>query len=139
MKNTVQGNTANLKKVTIYTRSGLGNITAIEAKLIDHGTTSYAQYDSVPFATFIPKRARKARTIRQGFRPDMVIVAGWNQPQPPSAFCAPEVQGPVTVSRGRYASCDPRWQSDFDTMLASTEVEILADFRGHNSHNRFAS
>ena len=117
-------------KVTIYYRGGLG-INAIEAKLINHGRRPYAQYAAAPFVTFTAKRKRKPSQLCDGSSMNLLIVAGWNQPAPDSMFLAPKAGGSpgVTVSRGRYSACDPRWASDFNEMIAARDVEIVADYR----------
>ena len=122
-------------KVTIYCRSEFGmGICKIEARLVEHGTRPCAQYASVPFVTYRPKRARKDRQILQATRrPSLLIVKGWNAPDPDSMWdesTRTEGNG-VSSVRGRYSACDPRWQADFDAMMARQDVEIVADYRGH--------
>lgn len=123
-----------MEKVTIY-YGGIMGISSVEAKLVEHGTRKWAQYAAAPYATFIPKRARKARTIQQSRNPNLLIVKGWNQPKPDGIYdeATTEVRNGFVCQRGRYASCDPRWQSDFDAMMAAQDVEIIADYRGHQS------
>ena len=128
-------NTENTK-VTIYFQSEFGmGINAIEAKLVEHGTRKYAQYASAPFVKYIPKRARRVRMLQQSYKPSLLIVKGWNQPKPDSMFGEAVVRNGVTVSRGRYSGFDPRWRQDFDAMMTEQNVEIVADYRDHDSHN----
>ena len=116
-------------KVTIY-YSGMLGIRAIEAKLIDHGRRKYAKYDAAPFVEFLAKRKRKPARLCDGSSMNLLIVAGWDQPAPDSMFLAPEAsESGVTVSRGRYSACDPRWASDFNEMIAARDIEIVADYR----------
>lgn len=117
-------------KVTIYFRSDFGmGVHAIEARLVEHGTRKWAQYDAAPYVDFVPKRARKVRRIQQSYKPSLLIIKGWNQPKPDGIYGETEERGGVVVSRSRYSSCDPRWQSDFDAMIAASGVEIVVDYR----------
>lgn len=113
-------------KVTIYLSSefGMGH-SAIEGHLLEHGTRKFAQYDDAPYVTFTPKRCRKKRTVQQSYKPSLLIVSGWGK-----------ITGLGTVSHGKYRSCDPRWQADFDAwvdgQIASGAVEVVADYRARS-------
>jgi len=123
------------EKVTIYHRSMFG-VRAIEAKLVAHGTRSHAQYSSAPFVHFIPKRKRNPRTLQESYRPTMVIVRGWGHPAPPSDYLPPE-QGStpgIVVTRAKYLSCDPQYQTDFDSWFQGLGLSIVADYRNHDSY-----
>lgn len=52
---------------------------------------------------------------------------------------AVEVAPGVSVSKGRYRSQDPRWDTDFQDALYESGAKVLADFRGHNSRERNAA
>lgn len=131
-----------MEKVTLYTTSGFGNMVKVEARLKEHGTRKYAQYNSAPFVKYVKKRARKVTGFVQTFQPTLLIVAGWGHPEPDSMMVADkepsDILG-VTISRGRYTSFDPQWQKDFDSQFADylgrDDVEVIADYRGHDSHN----
>lgn len=119
------------QKVTIY-HGGIMGVHAIEAKLIDHGRRKYAQYPAAPFVEFIEKRKRKAKRLCNGSSMGLLIVEGWNQPAPQSMFdpATSEDRGNgLTCTSMRYSACDPRWQSDFDTMIAGEDVKVIADYR----------
>ncbi len=118
------------QKVTIYSR-GIMGVRAVEAKLLDHGRRRYAQYPNAPFVEFIVKRKRNGSRL---VGPDLgiLIVAGWGQPKPDGIYDTATAEtrpSGVTTMRGRYSACDPRWQSDFDEMIAAQNVDIIADYR----------
>jgi hypothetical protein len=120
------------QKVTIY-HQGLMAVTAIEAKLIAHGTRKYAQYPEAPYVDFVAKRKRKPSRLCSGQNMNLLIVEGWNQPKPPGMFkpSTTRIEGifEVTCSEGKYSACDPRWRSDFNEMIAKEDVKIIADYR----------
>lgn len=129
-----------MQQVTIYTR-GMISMTKIEAKLIHHGTRKYAQYDHAVEVEFIQKRKRSPHSMIKGSHVDFLIVEGWNNPDPASMFdesTRESLGGGVESVRGRYSSCDPRIQSDFDAMIdakiADGSVKVVADYRGWNSY-----
>jgi hypothetical protein len=117
-------------KVTIYA-NGMFGVRAIEAYLISHGTRKYAQYSSAPFVQFTPKGKRKAMEIQESSHCSLLIVAGWDQPSPTDWLEPTEDDN----KRSRYGSCDPRWQTDFNELIAKHTLDIVADYRGHNSHD----
>ena len=111
-------------KVTIYHR-GMFGVRAIEAYLHSHGRRKYAQYEAAPFCEFTPKGKRKPAVICEGYAPSLLIVDGWNQPQPANPL--QDMGDGCAVSR--YSACDPRYQEEFDQMIAGTNVAIVADYR----------
>ena len=128
------------RKVTMYVRSELGmGIRKIEAKTATVDVRPYAQYARGIFVTFRRARERRDRSFVQAYGPSLVILEGWGHPDPDGMFLPGEATGEpgVTVSRGRYSACDPRWQSDFDARLdAYLETKdrariLLHDFRRH--------
>lgn len=120
--------------VTVYLKGEfMGNIQKIEGYLIDTGRMPYAQYRDAPFVDIKPRRKQKVRRYRQTFQPYMVIVEGWNAPDPDGIFGAPvtETAG-LTVQKGRYAAFDEGWQKDFDAVLDKAiagGLKVVADYR----------
>lgn len=124
-------------KATIYHDGFLG-IVKTEAHLQDHGRAPYAQWPAAPFAVFVPKGKRLPRQIRVGYRPFLLILAGWGHPDAAEAMIPTgtyQTAGAVvTMQRSRYGSCDPRWRTDFnakiDKYLADNPaVQVIADYR----------
>lgn len=128
-------NTADLDKgpkVTIYTRSEfIGNVVAIRARLLGHGRKAYAQYDQAPYVRYVEKGKRTVRGIVQGYNPYILIVEGWDTPEPDSMM-GESKSGNVpgcTIRQSRYASFDPGWVKDFEAVLAKSSVNVIADYR----------
>lgn len=130
--------------VTIYS-SGMLGINKVEAKLVDHGTKKYAQYDNAPYVRFIPTRKRKVRGIQDGYKPYILILKGQGHPDLETWKPATEPTPGVIVREALYSMCDARWDTDADTKLdayiAESGAEVIADYRhtkGFNSHDRFS-
>ena len=112
-----------MKEITIYYSSSfMGNIVKQEAKLLDHGRRQYAQYPAAPFVDFIPRGKRKAVRLQKSYKPYLIIIEGWNGPDP-DPMCPPE------GGRSKYSSFDERWKSDFNEVLKNSNVKIVADYR----------
>jgi hypothetical protein len=140
---TTAGNTvaAHATNCTLYFRgSSLGSsygVERVECREVLIEVGPYAQYEAAVHVSFIPKGARRARSFVQTYAPNVVVLAGWGSVAPDSAML-PEVETTpsVSVAKGRYRSCDPRWDSDFAAKLEAAGVKPLADFRGHDSKER---
>lgn len=125
---------------TIYYKGGYG-MAKIECRELLIETGPYAQYEQAVFVTFIPKGSRKPRAFVQTYQPSLVALVGHGHLDPDDPMLPlREVGDGVSVSRGRYLSCDPRWNSDFDaklaTYLGARGIALVADFRGHNASER---
>ena len=127
-------------KITVYTIGEFGmGVNAYEGRLVEHGTRKWAQYRAAPYVDFVPKRKRRAIRIQKSYKPYLLIVAGWGQPQPGGMWdettsrVSGSGDGIVETKRSRYSSCDPRWAGDFnariDVAIAAGEVEVVADYR----------
>lgn len=129
-----------MEKVTIYKSSGMGNIIAIESHLKEFGFAPYAQYPDA--LQLVHRMKRKRTTYRATFSPalgspNVLVVKGWGQPAPQSMWGTSSTVGNVTVAKGRYSSCDDRWQGDFNKMIdqhiESGAVEVVVDTRGRDA------
>lgn len=128
-------------KCTLYFKGGLGMV-AVHCNRVEVKQGSYAQYAAALFVQFREKGKRKDRVLTQTSFPSVLIVEGHDAPEPDDGRVALESSQPgVSVSRSRYMSCDPRWQSDFDAMIdaeiAAGRVRVVFDGRKHNPHSRF--
>ena len=129
------------KKVTIYRKAEgfFGNVTAIKARLHEAGTMKYAQYPAAPFVIYTPFRKRnKFRHIATGYSPFLLIVEGWDAPEPADAFTAYQFAGDgVLVSSSRHLSFSPEWVNEFnaviDPLIESGEITIVQDHRKEES------
>jgi len=124
-------------KVTIYSKSEfMGNIVARETHLKSFTFRKYAQYPNALEVVHKPKRSRttykKMYTPCAG-SPDVLIVEGWNNPEPNGMFGKEE-----TTSKSIYSSFDPRWQTDFDKAInkhiENNNVKVMLDTRGHEAY-----
>lgn len=106
-------------KVTIYTtNSFFGHITKTEAKLTETGRKDYAQYTNAPYAKFIPKGKRTEHIVRATSYPYLLIIEGWNHPEPDDMMSEAQVDSNGTkFSQSRYSSFDERYKTDFDTII----------------------
>lgn len=127
-------------RATLYVRGEfLGNIHRVEARNVRIRIVKYAQYAAAVEVTFVPKGARRERVITQAYGPSLVVLDGWGHFEPGAAFVQvgeADADG-TTVSRSRHSSCSEGWAKDFagelDAYLASTGIEVAADYRGHDS------
>ena len=76
------------------------------------------------------------RGFVQAYGPSLVVLEGWGHLNPDGMWVEERVMGDVTTSESRYSSCDPRWQSDFDSKLEAYLADkpatvVLHDFRKH--------
>ena len=129
-----------INAVTIYFRGGYG-MTKLECRELLIETGPYAQYEGAIFVSYVPKGARKPRAFVQTYQPDIVALAGWDHFNRDDSILPEQDAGTgVSVARGRYQSCDPRWASDFGAKLANylgaRGIALAGDFRGHNSSER---
>ena len=120
-------------KVTIYSKSEfMGNIIATETRLESFTFRKYAQHLNALEVVHTPKRKRT--TYRKiytpcGGSPDILILEGWNNPEPVGMFSGNE---------SSYMSFDDRWQSDFNSMInkhiESNKIKVVLDTRGHEAY-----
>lgn len=107
------------QKVTIYTTSEfMGSVVKREGILVDFGIRKYAQYNKAPFVNYIPTGKRKQTGFIKGFNPYLVILKGFNNPDPESMMNkgTTDANG-TTISQSRYLSFDDRYKTDFDSVL----------------------
>ena len=117
-------------KVTIYTTSKFfGSVVKHKGTLISHGRAKYAQYDAAPFVRYVPMGKRKPVGFVKGYKPYLLIVEGWNAPEPGGMFAEPEHKDGVTVKQSRYACFDDQYKQDFDALIDASNVKIVADYR----------
>lgn len=107
-------------KVTIYTTSEMmGHVVAREGTLVECGRRKYAQYDSAPFVTYIPKGCRKPEGFVKGYRPYLLVVKGWGRVKPGELYGKSiSNDGVVEVRQSTHKSFDDGWIRDFEAVLA---------------------
>lgn len=120
------------RKVTIYTKSGFGDIVKIEARLreIVMGK-KFAQYNNAVKVVFTKKRKRKLSAMMLTHNPYMVIVDGWNNLDPEDMFGKASIESGVEVKRSKYACFDDRYATDFDDIIDNAVglPDIILDIR----------
>lgn len=104
--------------ITIYTHSTFG-VRREEGWYHAHGTMPYAQYTAVPYVDYTPVGKRKPLRMRMnGFQPFLLVLHGHGHPAPEDSFNPSETSASgLIVSSTRYSSCDPRWETDFNTKI----------------------
>ena len=123
-----------MEKVTVYFNGSMGmGAHKIEGKLINFGTSVYAQYNGSPFIEIIPKRKRKGRRYRQTYNPYMIILMGHGHPDVDDSFEVISSSADVVVKQSKYLSFDSQYEADLDTKLDKYLEEsgtvVLADYR----------
>ena len=123
------------QNVTIY-RTGefIGNVHRTDCREVTVETVEYAQYTSALQVTYLEKGKRNKRRFVLTYKPFFVIVPT-AQAIEPDGMMKPNGDG---SSISRYSSFDDGWIRDFDEKLKAAGVPILADFRTHNTSDRFA-
>jgi hypothetical protein len=123
-------------KATIYWTGDFGGgPNKTEVKLLDVGTKPYAQHASAAYAVFVPKGKRKPRQIGpEGFHPYILVLEGWDHPEPDDCFTPRELSTTgCVVRRSRYTMFDERYQTEFDAKIdayiAQSGAKVVADYR----------
>ncbi len=120
-------------EVTIYTTSEFfGSVVKYQGKLISHGTRQYAQYKDAPFVEYIPKGKRNIARIQKSYKPYLLIVKGYNTPDPQGMFAEAKANNGVIIKESLYSSFDDRYKTDFDKILENSDIETIADYRALN-------
>lgn len=130
MENTIK------EKITVYTTSEfMGNVQRYEGTLIEQGRMEYAQYENAPFVSFVPKGKRNGIRIVKGYNPYILILKGWNHPEPEDMFGNSKgaYKDGVTIKESKYKSFDDGYKIDFnkviDEYISNNTEALLADYR----------
>ena len=102
-------------KATVYRTSDfMGEVVKMEVKLFKTFKAAYAQYDSIDYYHCIVKNKRtKYEFHTDGYKPFLLIVKGWNRPEPTEDIKELYSNENATVSQYKYRSFDERYISDF--------------------------
>lgn len=123
------------QKVTIIVQTEFGMVNVTEARLREHGRRQFAQYQNAPYAIFKAKRHKKYSKIVKGYKPYMIIIAGWNLgiDAQDSNFGPETVEGDMTVRRSRGTLFSGQNTAHMDAkinkMIENGEVSVVADYR----------
>lgn len=133
------------RRVTIYLRGEMfANYHKVEASAYAVSIEPYAQYPAAVRCGFRPKGCRRARGIVQTFEPSLLVLHGWGHPDPAPMMTEYETQASgAEVRCSRFTSCSPEWKREFDAMidryLEGKRGLVVADYRGHDSHQPVAA
>ena len=108
-----------------------GNAQRIEVKAFRAGRVSSSRDKSARvYVEFVPRGARKRRAEVQRSKPSLVILEGWQHPDPPCGWVS-DGKGTSTTKWHVFA---PEWRAEMDAFLSSylhehPTIRVLADFR----------
>jgi len=112
-------------KATIYLMSDLmGDIIKREVKLLDYGFMKYAQYDKAVFVEYIPKGKRLKQRYVRGFKPFLLILEGWDNPNTPESTITTVKDG-YTIEESKYSGFDDRYLIDFKNAFKDINKEKI--------------
>jgi hypothetical protein len=107
-----------------------GNAQRMEVKSFRAGWVASARDSSAKvYVEFIPRGALKTRECDQRSKPSLVILEGWQHPDPPSSWMS---NG--SSVRAKWHLFAPEWRAEMDAFLSAylrdrPGIRILADFR----------
>ena len=126
-------------KATIYKAGGFLGISKLEVREGSILMQPYAQYPEAAVLRYKQPRARNLRgcTVtpnHDGSGIFLLVLEGWDHPEPDSIYGEVQTsEAGLDFREGRYSMCDPRWESDFNTMidafLVDQAVTVLYDGR----------
>ena len=112
------------KVVTIYAPHNVGFMKC-EGKLLDFGEKPYAQYDKMPYVTFVPRGKRKPKTLSENF----LILDGVGYPDPPDAWVHDQPKEGSPFASGKYPMFDPRYNIEFNEVINPYSSQFLVNYR----------
>ena len=124
------------RKVTVYSKGGMGNIVRTECREVEVERAPYAQYRGAIHVRLTPKGKRNRRGFVETYESDLLVLEGHGHPAPEGLFGEAQVDANtgLAVSRSHYSAFDPRWASDFaemiDRYVKETGAKVLWDSRG---------
>lgn len=126
------------RKVTMYAPSEFyGNIVKRETRLSSiEEHQKYAQYRNAIKIVHKPKGKRKywRKTITS--HPYIVIVDGWDNPDPKEMYDIVEQNdGDVIVKTSSYAAFDSGFVTDFDKVLESLKDKIIFQAKASDGYS----
>lgn len=123
------------ENVTLYINGMMFGVSRIDCRTLEiREGYKYAQYNNAVHIQFVEKGKRKPRAIVITSLPFAVIVATKNAIQP--AHWMDKNEDGSSVSR--YASCDPRYETDFLAKLQAANVPVLREYCSWNAHDSFS-
>jgi len=119
-----------MEKITVYSTSEFfGSVVKHEGYLKGHGLRKYAQYDAAPYVDFKPRGKRKFIRLQKSYKPYLLILAGWDNPDSKGLFNEGVEKGGVTIKKSTYSSFDDGFRVDFDKIIDGYKDKFIADYR----------
>ncbi len=114
--------TVTLENVAFYARGSMFGVHRTDCRTLKISTgQKYAQYDNAIRIEYLEKGKRNARVCTLTYKPWLRVVSLAHAIAPDD----PLVPTSAGCKVSRYASCDPRWASDFEDKLAADGVPVL--------------
>jgi hypothetical protein len=124
---------------TIYV-GGVFGFKKIEARDIIYGFREYAQYTECVFVEFNPKGKRKRWGLNVEEKPKIVILQGWNHPDPNPIYTQDPRNPNLMMTK---ISCSPEIDDEFngffDGYVSKSNCKVLVDYRGYVAKRRPSS
>jgi hypothetical protein len=114
----------NKEKVTIYFDTGMCNIAKFEGYLNEVKLAEYHGAGSTVVAT--KKRCKRSSVFMSYYNPYILVVKGWDKPEPPDVFETTYSEG-CTIKRSKYMSCDPALVDDFRNAVSFKDDEVVVE------------
>jgi len=128
------------EKATMYVTSEFfGSVVKMEIYLLEHGKQEYAQYKDATFVKYIIKGKRIKRKYIKGYNPFILLVKGWDTPEPPEWHKEPTYSNEMVIKESKYLCHDELFVKDFNTWFMDFKnLSIIADYRGNKDVHEFA-
>ena len=122
--------TTKLEKATLLI-GGMFGYRQVQVRDLEVSLVCHAQFKSAVRYSYVARGKRKREGRVEGFKPTLVVLAGWHVMELASPM---EATGP-TSSATRYSACDAAWDVEFSDALKRSGLlgSLALDFRGHNS------
>jgi hypothetical protein len=116
---------SNKEKVTVYFNTGMCSMAKVEGYLNE--VKHYDYGDGTGGEVVVTrKRCRRPSVFMTYYNPYILVVKGWNHPEPPDAFETTYSDG-CTVRTSKYMSCDPALVEDFMKAVSFKDDEVVVE------------
>lgn len=121
-------NEKRFQNVAMYVSGGMGNVIRVDCKELIIQIGKYAQYEKAIMTKYLQKNKSKWRgNWITGHNPFCIVVPITKAINPDDLYSDENISNNpnVVVKKGRYASFDPRWESDFIAQLKAKQIPIV--------------
>jgi len=126
----------NMKNIATMYLQDLWGYRRTEIQDFSWSFVEHAQYANAIRLQYVERGKRKPQVIIVTGAPGLVILDGWDHPDPPPTF-APikETKAAAKVMGTRRLACDPEWNCEFWAFLkgylAGSGAKLLLDSKEH--------